>query len=220
MPSLDWTKQSTYFLVLQACLEAGPANSDGSVLREVHTDLSNDHFVCRMVATLSDALGRLCENWQNDLAVDLLTNLATQLLSTTTSGSLKDSILEFLSEARDVTIRWSRQLLERRARCNSENGRKESDQRLVIAALTCMSTFDMESDLLEAVFHHADALSAFIEAAVIANGHITTTGHTANPILLMLSHRWRRIIHRSLDLVKCEVVARQNPGFHAAVQRF
>jgi hypothetical protein len=221
MPSLDWSKESTYYLILQACLEAGPSSNDGSVHRETHTDLLNDEFVSGMVAALTDGLGRLRENWQNDIAVSLFTCLATRVLSLTTSRPLIDSLLGFLSEARSVTLKWARQLLERKASCESEGDRKNLNQQVLMAALTCTSTFDIESDLLQPLLHSVGNLGALVEAAIIAQDHLPTTGSVSNhPILLMLSHRWRRVMHRSQEFVKDEVVAQNNPGFHEAIQRF
>jgi hypothetical protein len=219
-PSLDWNQDSTYWLVLQACLEAGPCSSNLSVLREAHADLLDDGFVQGMVAGLSDALRRFRENWQNDTAVSLLACLATRVLSLTTSRPLIDSLLAFLSQARKVTIEWARQLLDRRAGCNAEDERKEMDERVLMSALTCASTFDVEPDLLQDTLRSSDALGAFVEAAIIAHGNMAPGSAIASPIQLMLSHQWRRIMHKSRSFVKDEVVLRANPGFHEAIRRF
>ena len=206
MPSLNWTKESTFYLVLQACLEAGPSSSGRSVCRETHADLVNDDFVRKTVAALDEALDRFRENWQNDNAVCLLTCLATRVLSLTTSRPLIDSLLKFLSKARNVALKWARQLLERKASCSSDADRKDLIQRVLMAALTSASTFDIESGLLEAVLHCEADLGALVEAAVISHDHLPTTTSVSNSVLLMLSHRWRRVMHKSQDFVKNEVV--------------
>lgn len=92
IPSLNWNNASTYWLVLQACLEAGPSDHVDLLRREAHADISNESFVRRMVDALNKALDRYRENWQNDVAVSLLTCLATRILSlTNTENNEKDT---------------------------------------------------------------------------------------------------------------------------------
>jgi hypothetical protein len=219
-PSLDWNQESTYWLVLQACLEAGPLDSSGSIFREAHPDLLHDDFVHRMTAALGDALGRFRENWQNDIAVSLLACLGTRVLALTTSRPLIDSLLAFLYQTRRVTLQWARQLLEKQTSCNNMDERHELDQRVLMVALTCMSTFDVESGLLQGLLHSADNLGAFVETATMIQDHLPPNGVISNPILLLLSHRWRRTMHLALDLALDEIVKKNNPGFHAAIQQF
>ena len=176
--------------------------------------------MCKTVAALDEALDRFRENWQNDNAVCLLTCLATRVLSLTTSRPLIDSLLKFLSKARNVALKWARQLLERKASCSSDADRKDLIQRVLMAALTSASTFDIESGLLEAVLHCEADLGALVEATIISHDHLPTTTSVSNSVLLMLSHRWRRVMHKSQDFVKNEVVVQKNPGFHAAILRF
>ena len=220
VPSLDWNQESTYWLVLQACLEAGPFNPNGSIFRETHADLLHDDFVRRVTAALGDALGRFRENWQNDVAVSLLACLGTRVLGLTTSRPLIDSVLAFLSQTRRVTLQWARQLLEKQASCNNKDERHELDQRVLMVGLTCISTFDVESDLLQGLLHSADNLSTFMEMATMIQDHLPPNGSISNPILLLLSHRWRRTMHLALDLALKEIVKERNPGFHAAIQQF
>ncbi|KAK4182801.1 hypothetical protein QBC35DRAFT_395228 [Podospora australis] len=203
-----------------ACLEAGPSRSDGLVVREAHADTLNDEFVGRAVAALDEALARFRDNWQNEIAVGILACLATRILSLTTSRVLSDSLLGFLSQVRNVAIQWARQLLERTASCSSAQGQKELDERVLMAALTCISTFNIESDLLRNVLRSPDDLAVLVEAAIIAQDHTPATARVSSPILLVLSRRWRATMHKSLGFVKEEVVEQNNSGFHAAIQRF
>jgi hypothetical protein len=219
-PSLDWNQEQTYWLVLQACLEAGPYSKFSPGFRKSHADLSNPKFVRSIVETLNASIRRSGENWQNNVAVSLLTCLATRVLSLTTSRPLVHSLLAFLSQARTVTIKWARQLLDRRASCNTEKDQKELDERALMAALTCTSTFDVKSDLLQDLLSSPEDLGALAEAAIIAHDNMPARRDALSPILLFLSHRWRRITHRSLSFVRNEAVERKNPGFHEAIHRF
>ncbi|EAQ83711.1 hypothetical protein CHGG_10115 [Chaetomium globosum CBS 148.51] len=205
---------------VSACLEAGPFDASGSILRETHADLLDDNFVRRMTAALGNALGRFRENWQNDIAVSLLACLGTRVLALTTSRRLIDALLAFLCQTRRVALQWARQLLEKQGDCNNKVERHELDQRLLMVALTCMSTFDVESDLLQDLLHSADNLNVFVETATVIHDHLPPNASLSNPILVLLAHRWRRTMHLALDSALDEIIKEKNPGFHAAIQQF
>ena len=83
-----------------------------------------------------------------------------------------------------------------------------------------MSTFNVESDLLRTLLHSALELSVLIEAAIIAQDHLPPTGTLSGTVLLFLSHRWRKVMHRTQEIIKDEVVTQNNQGFHEALRRF
>ncbi|KAL2159331.1 hypothetical protein VTH06DRAFT_2334 [Thermothelomyces fergusii] len=266
IPSLNWNNKSTYWLVLQACLEAGPPNNSDHLRRKTHADLGNLYFTRQMTGALNTALDRYRENWQNNVAVSLLACLGTRVLSLTSdnddnasncerngeskrfasrtekqyergkeedsgvsnvgdstrkdpaSPSAIDCLLTFLSRIREVTIGWSRKLVERRASHSLKDEQMSLDDRISMAALTCMSTFDIEAKYLEIILRSPDALRIFVEASVLA--HDYTPQSVSDPVLLMLSHRWRRTMYKSRKIITREVVTNANVGFHQAIRRF
>lgn len=221
MPSLGWNKKSTYLLVMQACLEAGPPDPEGSVFRAAHSDLRNVEFVSNMVAALHDALLRMQENWQNDVGISLLTCLATRILSLAEGDTLTISLLDFLSRVRAVTIRWARKLLSRRkSSAQSDDDRNNSRRQILMAALTCMSTFDINPTLLRDVLSSPRHLRAFVEAAILFQNHAQGGTDGSNVIPLILSHRCWRVMHTSSEIVKNEVLEHRNSGFDDAILRF
>ncbi|KAL2261316.1 hypothetical protein VTK26DRAFT_4409 [Humicola hyalothermophila] len=220
MPSLSLNRESTFFLVLQACLEAGPAHGHGSVFREAHDDLLNDEFVSRMITALAEALERHRENWQNVTAVSLLACLATRVLSLANCSVHVDSLLAFLSRIRGVSMQWATQLLEKKALSVSDKDRKELGQRVLMTALTCLSTFYVKENLLKALVRSPTELRNLVKSAILARDHTSITGSVSNPVLRMLMHRGQRVMHYSSELVKKEVVEKGNVGFDDAIQDF
>ncbi|KAK3904432.1 hypothetical protein C8A05DRAFT_13694 [Staphylotrichum tortipilum] len=236
-PSLDWNKESTYLLILQACFEAGPADPNGSVFRETHTDLLNEDFIHNMVIALVEALGRFRANWQNETAISLLVCLATRVLSLTMYDWLMHLLLDFLSEAREVTIKWARQLLERQSSCTGGKLEewKDLDERILTVALACLATFDMEPDLLGKVLRGRD-LAVLVEAAILAHDHmpsaysqapassmfatLKTGSQISSPMLRMLLHRWHGTMRKSQVFVRDEVLIRRNTSFCHAIKLF
>ncbi|KAJ4291237.1 hypothetical protein N0V88_006237 [Collariella sp. IMI 366227] len=217
IPSLNWNREATYFLVLQACLEAGPLSGDNSVLREAHEDILNDDFVRQLVSALTDALTRFRENWQNDLAVSLLACVATRVLSLITCPVLVDSLLDFLVKVRGVTLSWARQLLNKISKCSTQEDRTGLEQRTLMVTLTCLSTFNVDSNLLERIVRSDGGLACVVEGAIIAHDHSKAAG---SPILRLLTRRWHEVMHRAMGFLKNEVAEKNNPGFHSAIQQF
>ncbi|KAH6623091.1 hypothetical protein F5144DRAFT_623147 [Chaetomium tenue] len=160
-------------------------------------DLLDDNFVRRMTAALGNALGRL------------LACLGTRVLALTTSRPLIDPLLAFLCQTR-----------RKQAYCNNKGERHELDQRLLMVALTCMSTFDVESNLLQDLLHSADNLSVFVETATMIQDHLPPNASLSNPILVLLARRWRKTMHLALDFALDEIIKEKNPGFHAAIRHF
>ncbi|KAK4130358.1 hypothetical protein BT67DRAFT_490504 [Trichocladium antarcticum] len=220
IPSLNWNREATYLAVLQACLEAGPPSSDNSVLREAHADILDDDFVDKLVSALTDALVRFRENWQNNHAVSLLACVAARVLTLTTSRLPIESLLGFLANVREVTLGWARQLVDKTAHGNTQEERDGLGQQALMAALTCVSTFDVDSELMETIVRSHDGLACLVEGAAIAHDHAPAVGSKSSPTLRFLTRRWQGVMHKAMRFFKDEVVGKNNAGFHSAIRRF
>ncbi|KAG7294015.1 hypothetical protein NEMBOFW57_004076 [Staphylotrichum longicolle] len=147
MPSLDFNKKPTFALVIQACLEAGPGNRSlkeaGTIWREAHVDTQNESFINNMLRALHDALERVKESWQNDIALCLLSCLATRLLTLSPSPEVSNALLGYLAQVRTTSIEWARVLLGKLNHSNIDLERQEWAQRLLMAALISAVTFNL-----------------------------------------------------------------------------
>ncbi|KAK0710370.1 hypothetical protein B0T21DRAFT_454868 [Apiosordaria backusii] len=218
MPSVDFNRQSTFFLIMQACTEAGARDKLGSVYRKSHSDPADETFAAGFLGALEDAFVRVHKNWQNDIALGLLTCLAARILSLTNSCYVSQGVLKLLARIRTTSIDWARELLSKRASSPSDNERQALAHRALMAAFICMSTFDMESDRLEQLLSSSEALSHFVEAAIVACDHLPTT--ISDPAFRFMACRWRSVMYRSMGILREEVTGSQNSGLGFGIQHF
>ncbi|KAK0715939.1 hypothetical protein B0H67DRAFT_645624 [Lasiosphaeris hirsuta] len=230
MPSLDFNKKETLALILQACLEVGPpqpdpepderAPSPSSIWREAHIDTQNESFMARILSAMRDALQRVRESWQNDIALCVLTCLATRLLSLSCSPDISSALVEYLGQLREVSIAWARLLLDKLNKSDKISDRQRWIGRLLRAALICGTTFNMGGEHLESVLSDSDNLSRLVESAVLARNHLPPSGRPTNDISLQLMQRWQTVMYRARHLVTKQVTDKGNQGLDRAIKHF
>ncbi|KAK3374532.1 hypothetical protein B0T24DRAFT_577590 [Lasiosphaeria ovina] len=207
-----------------ACLEAGPQPDSGSggraasIWREAHLDTQKESFMNQILPSLRDALLRVRESWQNNISLCILTCLATRLLALSPSADIASALLEYLGQLRDVSITWTRLLRDKLDKSDNTLDRQRWIDRLLVAALTCGTTFSMGGAHLGAVLNDPDNLSRLVKSAVLARNHLPPSGRPADTIALQLMQRWHAVMYRARHLVAREVIDRGNPGLDRAIK--
>ncbi|KAK3346903.1 hypothetical protein B0T25DRAFT_613574 [Lasiosphaeria hispida] len=219
IPSLDLNKKSSFSLILQACLEAGP-DTLNTVLRDTHVDTESEQFAENMVEALYDAFNRVRESWQNDVAVCLLVCLATRLLSLSPSEAISGSLLGYLSRIRKVSIGWARQLVKKIDQSNVAHDHDTWTQRLLRTSLICASTFDVGTGHLKPVLSSPTELSILVEASILARDHFPPNWRPSDSLSLLLSHRWHKVMYQSQEIIEKSVVEQGNSGLDTAIRAF
>jgi len=226
IPSLNFNKKRTLALVLQACLEAGPQPPDSgsgeggsSIWREAHSDTQKEAFMNQILPALHDALLRVRESWQNNIALCILTCLATRLLALSPSTDIASALLEYLGQLREVSIGWARLLRDKLDKCNNTSDRERWIGKLLMAALTCGATFSMGEAYLAGILGDPDNLAWLVESAVLARNYLPPSGKPSDAISLQLMQRWHAVMYRARPLVTCHVLEHGNPGLDRAIKR-
>lgn len=226
IPSVDFNKKQTLALILQACLEVGPRLGSGyggsadAICREAHVDTQKQSFLNRVMSAMGDALERIRDSWQNDIALCILTCLSTRLLSLSPSPEISSALLKYLGQLREVSIVWARLLLEKLNESDRVSDRQRWIARLLVASLICGATFDMEVEHLESVLEGSDNLSRLVESAVLARNHLSPSGRPTDVIALQLMQRWHIVMYRTRHLVTKEIVDKGNQGLDSAIKEF
>ena len=224
MPSLDFNKKQTLSLILQACLEAGPGNDSvegvDSIWREAHIDTQKESFMTRMLQALDEAVERVRESWQNDIALCLLACLATRLLSLSPSTEISNGLLRYLAQVRKASIDWARLLLDRLNRSEVDRERQEWSQRVLMAALITATTFNVGEERLASVLNDPECLAVFVESAVLARNHLPASGRPSDPIARQLVRRWHLVMYQACDNAMYQVVSKGNSGLDTAIKQF
>ncbi|KAK1750884.1 hypothetical protein QBC47DRAFT_352381 [Echria macrotheca] len=227
IPSLDLNKRTTLALLFQASLEAGPTENlfDGlePVLGEAHADINEAVFVRTIIGSLSDALARVRESWQNDTALCVLARLATRLLhlcGPEVPADISKQLLGYLQKLRSVSILWARQLASKMADSKAEFERREWTPRLLNVALICSSTFNMEEKYLESTLTEPEQLVVLVEAAVLARNHLPASGRPSDSITLQLMLSWYIVMYRARDIITRIATQTGNQALDRAIKQF
>lgn len=224
IPSVDFNKKETFALIMQACLEAGPANNSleggDSIWREAHIDTQREDFMNQMLQDLEEAFERVHESWQNDIALCLLACLATRLLSLSPSSEISDRLLGYLARVRKASIAWARLLLDNLNDSNVDKERREWTERLLMAALISAATFNVGEEHLVSTLSDPKHLAHFVESAVLARNHMPASDRPSDPITHQLVRRWQVVMYRARGIAQGEIVGKGNSGLDQAIKQF
>lgn len=218
LPSLDLNKDATYGLFVQACLQVGPPSQDHSVLREAHIDAGESVFAVRFTRALREALERIRQSWQNDSALCLFTRLATRLLSLTDAPEVASSVLEYLSEIRNVSSIWAQELLQKLNESDSDSDRDSWAHRLLKVSLICVSTFDIGCANLESVLSHPLPLATLVQSSIMIRDNLPGNEAVSEEVARQLLFLWRKVMHESHSILIAEILQHQNSGLDTAIQ--
>lgn len=219
MPSLDLNKISTFALMMQAALEAGPDTGTGLPCGYNHSDTQNPVFMSQMIQALSNTLERVQESWENHDTLALLASLTTRLLVLSPSDEISLRLLKYLSEVRRVSVRWARAIMEKLSRSSDDQETKDLSELLLMTALICMATFHMDQSHLSSVLADPVELSFFVESAVLARNHLPGLGVPSDPMTLQLFYRWHTTMRESRVILMREVLNGGNNGLDCALKK-
>lgn len=188
-------------LLSQAAHQIGPS-TEGSHSRDWHLDLSCPEFCQQLLTEFEVLLDSVKQNWLNVSAIRIVITLTLRILHHSAHGSVTQQRCDdILRASRAVTFRWLSQLIHRLEEAIEDN-RVSSAQLLVYEmAMTCRSTFDLDTRHLHRLLSTDDDMSIFVQCAVrVADNH-PTISTTLPSHLEHLIARERRISHFSEDLV-------------------
>lgn len=217
IPTLNFNKPETLFLILQAANQAGP-KLQGSQYRDAHEVLEREQFGKALLGGLKDALARIQGNWESDIALCIFLSLATRLLSASPSSAIQEQCLNYLSEIRHISIRWARSLVEKLSKSSVPDERRDLNHRVLMMALICHGTFDVGASHLPRVLaDHAEA-SLIVESSMIIADHYSSYGNSPDPVLTIFLNRWRRLSYGSEIPLKREIIWENNSCLDTAIK--
>ncbi|KAF2803122.1 uncharacterized protein BDZ99DRAFT_453896, partial [Mytilinidion resinicola] len=213
VPTLDFNKPETFFLILQAANEAGP-KSDAEPLRETHFVLEDVEFGQTLLIGLWDALRRVWDNWENDIACSILASIATRILSLACDRNVHKQCLMYLKEIRDRSIEWCRTLRAKLKETCARNERANMGRRILIIALLCHGTFEVGASHLPSILSCNSEASIMIESSMIIAEHLAHGGDAQacnfNCFLKILIYRWRHASYKAEPLLRDSIT--NNPA--------
>ncbi|OCK75836.1 hypothetical protein K432DRAFT_429141 [Lepidopterella palustris CBS 459.81] len=217
IPTLNFNKPETFFLILQAANQAGPRPREGWT-RDAHEVLGREPFGKALLGGLRDALARIKGNWESDIALCIFLSLATRLLSASSSNAVQRQCLDYLSEIRRISIHWARNLIEKLSKSSVIDERRDLNHRVLMMALICHGSFDIGASYLPLVLKDPTEASLFIESSMIVADHHSCHGFSPDPILTIFLNRWRRLSYEAEIPLRHEIVWEANSCLDTAIK--
>ncbi|KUI70693.1 hypothetical protein VM1G_06338 [Cytospora mali] len=210
-PSVDWKKPETSLVIFQSIYQAGPQDSE-NFHRAAHLDLVEDAFTSSLLFAVDEAIGRIKENWESYQALSVFSCIVTRQLSLSPSPQLTARALTVLSRLREVAFDWLELL---RTKCDDtevEVQRRMFAERIVVIALICSGTFDVDDQNLELILSDDGNASILIQCGILIHELAPNGGKppqsSKSRIQSILRHRWQRLSYRAYPILSRKVAGK------------
>jgi hypothetical protein len=164
MPTVDFSKLETQYLILQTTTQVGIAADN--VERTSHSVLLDPTFASAFIAQLEVAAQRVEENWESWRALATFVQLACRTANLTTTPEVRTRCLRFLRKARQIAIVWLHRLKIRAAASTNEEQRTELLSRATEISLLGTTTFDVDEEHIDIVLQQDEAISSFMQCSI------------------------------------------------------
>ncbi|KAF2009126.1 hypothetical protein BU24DRAFT_321403, partial [Aaosphaeria arxii CBS 175.79] len=210
VPNLNFKEDETFQLIMQAANQAGP-RTGSSPLRDAHFILEDEQFGIALIGKMRGALGKIQDNWEQQVSWAIFLCIAVRVLSLTRSPVVEAQCLQCLKEIRDKSIRWTRHLRKMMNEARDDESRKDLEQRTLTMALICFGTFDVGFAHLQSLFRESSCPepAILLEASMVIAETVISQDliDEAEIVLATLLYRWRRLSYDMEPLLRKKISA-------------
>ncbi|KAK0767734.1 hypothetical protein LTR75_018302, partial [Friedmanniomyces endolithicus] len=139
-PAINFKNVETTLVLLQCIYQSGPAGDD--VLREGHGFCGHYESAAKLLEELDIALQRIKKNWESSQALTIFINIASRLLSLSSSTTIHTACLTYLVEGRAIAFGWMHDLEEKAQQISTHKERNEYMSKRAEIALICVDSFN------------------------------------------------------------------------------
>lgn len=212
---LNFNREETHLLILQAIWQAGPS-CIGRSCRESHIDLEEKEFGLSLLSVLDEVMTSIEGNWQAIVAIRTSVAVATRLLSVSPYYDVHQGCYRFLKRARQVAMSWSRELTLLLHESKDADDPGVLNTRALEVALTCHGTFDLEIHHVPGLLASDDDLAIVTECSIIIHDRCPAiTDELPMSIRVLLRQYWR-VCHLLEPIIRQQILARPN-GVNMAI---
>ena len=191
---LDFSREETYLLILQAVWEAGKSG-EGDLYRDSHVDLKEEDFAMSLLLVLNEALGAVEGSWQGAVAIRIFVTLALRTLSLSPFKTVQSECFLFLRRARAVSLHWTRQVRLFLDETEDLAALADLSIRVLEMALTCHGTFDVERNHAPEIFSSANGIATIVECSITIRDHCPAVTENLPEAIKSLLERFVRRSH-------------------------
>ena len=190
--TLTFRDPAVHFLLLQAALEVGELSGHGSS-RVWHDELRNSDFGHALIDELQSLRVSVEANWLEGITMATISVITSRLLSSAEDFSVIQRTYKLLQAIRDTTFKWVQELSKALQDAQDEISGRECQARVRDMAAICRSTYNVDSDNVEALLLSPDDLEALAYCAVTVRDNTPPDLSALPPISRLLLERDRRL---------------------------
>ena len=212
---LNISHEDVYLLFLQAMWQVGPKSKDNEWRRESHLDGDETIFGLEAVREMGAVLDSIQDNRTWAYGCGVLIAMAARILSLTDKPQVRDTAIDFLNRVRHVVHKWLKEVTGANERTDTEidvadeagDGAVERTRQALLLAILVWSTFDVDDEHIDRVFHSAQDVSLLVECRNIISMNKPPVLDTLPPSLRILYHRDQLLSIRLLPRLSARIRA-------------
>ncbi|KAK3110708.1 hypothetical protein LTR53_014728 [Teratosphaeriaceae sp. CCFEE 6253] len=193
-PAIDFKNVETTLVLLQCIYQSGPAGDD--VLREGHGFCGHYESAAKLLEELDVALQRIKTNWESSQALSIFINIASRLLSLSSSTTIHTACLTYLREGRAIAFGWMHDLEEKAQHIRAHKERNEYMSKRAEIALICVDSFNVDDVPLAGILSSSEQASILLQCGIVVQESRLLLGASKEPTVMLLLLRSQRLIHR------------------------
>ncbi|KAK3350347.1 hypothetical protein B0T25DRAFT_483283 [Lasiosphaeria hispida] len=212
-PNLNLNSEHNMHLVSQLVIQAGPAQHETGVLRDIHAVFQDSLFCSRLAEQIKRRLCTIASNWREVHSMEILINLSLRLFRLAALSD-RSHASELITMAREATLGWIARAHEDGWNCTETSVAEGAARYGFWAALLCrrtFSTFDGSNSAMS-----ADELSDYVQASVALQQHLVVDLAKLSPTLKAILARDLKASYRIRDIVR-EAIRRYPIGLGRAI---
>jgi hypothetical protein len=171
---LSLSHSDVHTLFLQAMWQVEAKSKSGKWYREAHADVVEPVFGLEAVEEMTSLLYKIKDNWTWCFACGTLIAMAARILSTTDEQSVQSAAITFLRQARGVVHQWLKEIIKPQmsnifvddtkvANTLPAEANLQKQRRVLLVALVCCSTFNVDDAFIDRVFEPVQDISLIVE---------------------------------------------------------
>jgi hypothetical protein len=171
---LSLSHSDVHILFLQAMWQVEAKSKSNKWYREAHADVVEPVFGLEAVDQMTSLLYKIKDNWTWCFACGTLIAMAARILSTTDEQSVQSAAITFLRQARRVVHQWLKEIIKPQmsdtfvddtevASTSPAEANLQKQRRVLLVALVCCSTFNVDNAFIDRVFEPVQDISLIVE---------------------------------------------------------
>ncbi|EEU36845.1 uncharacterized protein NECHADRAFT_94047 [Fusarium vanettenii 77-13-4] len=184
--------------------------------RIAHT--TESEFGSQMLASLTQCVSRVHENWESHTSLWCFTFLTSRLLSIG-AEHLSKPLLGLLAQCRKISYKWLCRLMSRVQETTDDAQRQEFLETAFKIALICADTFDVDDRYLPKILADSQEASILLEASIGICNNSKIKDTTEDVVLDILYNRWMYTLHRARPVLIRDIVKNGNSCLDIAIHR-